>query len=220
MSVKRFWRSDCKAKCMHEKPELELIMHGQQGDQAAITELFDRHYSSSLRLARGLLHSEDESQDAVQVAYFSAFQHLHNFRGEACFKTWITRIVVNCCLMQLRDARRRATWVNLEDLGGGPATDVLTSQAPTPEKATWYQEIGSAFSDAVSKLPTHLREVYSLYAVSGLSMKEVAVTLGLSLAATKTRLFRARAGVRSRLRRMWPDAHGRGVAAHSRMRRA
>jgi RNA polymerase sigma-70 factor, ECF subfamily len=217
MQRRNFWRRNCNMNAVQEKPELELIAHGQMGDQAAIAELFGRHYSSSLRLARGLLRSEDESQDAVQVAYFSAFRHLHNFRGDACFKTWITRIVVNCCFMQLREARRRATWVNLEDLPArGP--DVLTSSAPTPERATWHREIGSAFSDAVSKLPKHLREVYSLYSVSGLSLKEVSATLGLSVAATKTRLFRARAGMRSRLKPIWSDVRGRSAVGRSRTR--
>jgi RNA polymerase sigma-70 factor, ECF subfamily len=202
---------------MQPKLDPDLIAQGKLGDQAAIAELFSRHYPSSLRVARGILRS-DESEDAVQVAYSSAFQHLHSFRGEACFKTWITRIVVNCCLLRLREARRRVTWVNLEDLRGGRRPDLLASKAPSPEEATWRQEIDSAFSEAVSTLPKPLREVYTLYSVSGLSLREVAATLGLTVPATKTRLFRARAGVRLRLKPMWPDSCTHGAAARSRVR--
>jgi RNA polymerase sigma-70 factor (ECF subfamily) len=194
---------------MQPQPELQLIADGKQGNTAALAELFGRHYPSSLRIARGILRSEDDSQDAVQVAYFSAFQHLDSFRGEACFKTWITSIVVNSCRMQLRKPGRRLTWVQLDDLPGGRGADMLACSAPTPEKVTWCGEIGSALNDAVSRLPQQLREVYLLYSHSGLSLKEVAAQLGLTVPATKTRLYRARAGVRSHLRPLCS-----GVSAH------
>ena len=189
---------------MHEKPDVELIAHGKRGDQSALAELFERHYASSLRVARGILRCEDDSQDAVQVAYCSAFQHIHNFRGDACFKTWITRIVVNCCLMQLRTRRRGAAFIYPDDLEENRGLDILTSPAPTPEKLTWSCEIRSAISHAVSRLPKPQREVYKLSA-SGLPVQEIAAALGLTVPAAKTRLFRARAGVRSLLKPVWLD---------------
>lgn len=180
---------------MLETPEGELIERSKQGDQAAIAELFGRHYSSSLRLARGILRSMDASEDAVQVAYLSAFQHLQNFREDACFKTWITRIVLNSCLVQLREPRCRFAWVTVEATRGGRGP-VLASSLPSPETMVWHKEMNSALSHAVSRLPGHLRDVYTLYLASGLPLKEVAATLGLTLPAAKTRLFRARAQMR------------------------
>ena len=196
---------------MQEKSEIELIAHGRRGDQAALAELFGRHYASSLRVARGILHSNDDSQDAVQAAYLLALRHLRRFRGDACFKTWITRIVVNCCLMQLRDARRRASWVQLEDLYGGQGPDVLASRSPSPETATWSGEIASALSEAFDSLPKKLSEAYSLYAASNLSLKEVAARLGLTLPATKTRVSRARAGMRLHLKPVWSGSRRRAA---------
>lgn len=190
---------------MPERPEVELIAQSKRGDQAAIGELFGRHYPSSLRLARGILRSEDESQDAVQVAYISAFQHLDSFRGDASFKTWITRIVVNSCLAQARGARHRVTWLHLDDPNCAPGPDVLASQESTPETSAWCREIASALAQAAAKLPGHLREAFTLSAISGLSVKDVAATLGLTEAAAKTRLFRARAGMRLHLRRVRSD---------------
>jgi RNA polymerase sigma-70 factor (ECF subfamily) len=183
--------------------EVALIAHSKQGDQLAIAELVGRHYPASLQLARGFLRHTEDAQDAVQAAYFLAFRRLEHFRGEASFKTWITRIVVNCCLLQLREARRRVTWLRLEDRNGMQGPDMLPSHAPTPEKATWCGEISSALSAAVAKLPRHLREAYTLFEISGLSLREVASTLGLSVSATKTRLFRARAGIRMSLQPVW-----------------
>src|SRR5271170_2001810 len=76
----RVWRVNCQFRRMREKREPELIAAGKRGDQAAIAELFERHYASSLCVARRILRSEEESQDAVQSAYLSAFRHLHRFR--------------------------------------------------------------------------------------------------------------------------------------------
>jgi RNA polymerase sigma-70 factor (ECF subfamily) len=188
---------------MREKSEVELIA---QGDEAALTELFGRHYGPCLRLAHGILRSKDDSQDAVQAAYLQAFRHLRRFRGEASFKTWITRIVVNCCLLQLREARRRASWVQLEDLESGRGPDLLASRAPSPETATWSREIDSAFSEAFARLPKKLSDAYGLYCVSHLSLRETAAQLGLTLPATKTRLSRARAGMRQQLKPIWTGA--------------
>jgi RNA polymerase sigma-70 factor (ECF subfamily) len=142
------------------------------------------------------------------MAYFLALRRLETFRGEASFKTWISRIVVNCCLLQLREARRRASWVRLDDRRGNIGPTILPSHAPTPERATWSREISSAFSAAVAKLPKHLRDAYTLFEISGMSLAEVASKLELSVSATKTRVFRARAGIRRSLQPVWS---GRGA---------
>lgn len=182
-----------------------LIALSKQGDQRAIAELVGRHYPASLQFARGFLRHTEDAQDAVQTAYFVAFRRLETFRGEASFRTWISRIVVNCCLRKMREAGRK-TWVRLEDCYGRQGQDILPSRAPTPEKSAWCREIASAFSAALAGLPTHLREAYTLFEISGLSLGEVALTLGLSLSATKTRVFRARAGIRRSLQPVWSGA--------------
>jgi RNA polymerase sigma factor (sigma-70 family) len=190
-----------------QKPELELIAHSRQGDQVALSELFTRHYQPCLRLARGILHSEDESRDAVQSAFVSAFEHLYDFRGESSFRTWLSRIVINRCMVERRTPWRRATWIYLDEAPAGRGADSLRCDEPTPEKSAYSREIHSALTAAVSLLPGNLREAFTLYCVSGFSVKEVAATLGLSQAAAKTRVFRARAKVRSHLKPVWVQRH-------------
>ena len=188
---------------MHDSPELELIERSREGHQAAIAELFRRHYSSCLRLARGILRSEEDAQDAVQSALVSAFQHFYDFRGESSFRTWISRIVINRCMVQRRTPWCRASWVYLDELPGGRGSESLTCHAPTPEKTAYSREIHSALARAVSRLPGNLRDAFTLYCLSGLSVKEVADALGLTQAAAKTRVFRARAKVRVHLKPVW-----------------
>jgi len=186
-----------------QKLEPDLMAACKQGNREAIGELFERHYPSSLRVARAILRSDAESQDAVQAAYLSALRHLDHFREDAKFKTWITRIVVNCCLMQIRERTHRLRWVHPQDVEQAGSISILASPAPTPEQAASGREIASAHSRALAKLPRHWRQIYVLREVLGLSLKQAAAKLGVTEAAAKTRLFRARARMRGLLRPVW-----------------
>ena len=185
-----------------ETAEATLIDRSKRGDQNAIGELFRRHYSQALKVATAILRRDEDARDAVQSAFLLAFRRIGSFRGESSFKTWITRIVVNCCLLQLR-TRNRATLVQFEDRNGSCGSDALISKSPTPEVSAWCSEVGAAVSRAVSMLPKHLQEPYTLFTFSGCPLEEVAALLGLTVAATKTRLFRARAGMRMSLQPIW-----------------
>jgi len=191
---------------MREKHEPELIAAGKRGDTAAISELFERHYPSSLSVARRILRSDEESQDAVQSAYLSAFRHLHSFRGDAAFKTWITRIVTNHCLMRLRQPWRR--WIDFDTLAVNGGSSKLTSPEPTPEASASCREIATALAAATASLPKPLLDVFQLYAFAGLSLRQVAAAMGLTLPAAKSRLFRANARMRKRLEPVWLSMRG------------
>lgn len=193
---------------MNETNETELITRSKEGNQEAIAELFHRHYPASLHLAGGILRHPDDAQDAVQTAYFLAFRRLEKFRGESSFKTWITRIVVNCCLLQLREARHRVDWKPLEDRHQPQRQNSVPSRTPNPERSAWCGEIASALSASMARLPKHLREPYTLFTVAELPLQEVATSLGLTISATKTRLFRARAWMRTSLKPVWAGARG------------
>jgi RNA polymerase sigma-70 factor (ECF subfamily) len=184
-----------------------LIAQSKQGDKDAVAELFRRHYTASLNVARRILRRHEDAQDAVQVAFMMAFRRLESFRGDSSFKTWITRITVNCCLFQLREKRNRVTWVQLEGRNGEQGPDLPHSGIPTPEKSAWHGEIASAFAAALARLPKRLQKPYALFAIYEFSLEDVASSLGLSLAATKSRVYRARAGMRSSLQPVWIGRH-------------
>ena len=185
---------------MREKPEFELIADSRNGNRDAMAELFRRHYISSVRVARNILPYQEEFLDAVQSAYLSAFRHFDSFRAEASFKTWITRIVMNQCLMRLRDRSRNIRPVSLDDSGPGGTPLPVVDRTPNPEDVARAEELGEALTDMAARLPKSLRDAFTLYVVSGVSLQDTAETLGLTLAATKTRLFRARSLLRSQLK--------------------
>jgi RNA polymerase sigma-70 factor (ECF subfamily) len=185
---------------IRHKTELELIADGKRGDNDAFTELFDRHYSECLRLARRILRSQEGSEDAVQSAYLSAFRHFQSFRGEAAFQTWMTRLVINQCRMLLRKPARRMTWISLDEGNPDARSIQLAAATPTPERSFLHKEIGFALADAIASLPEPLREIFTLCAVSDFTVREAAAVLGLTRAAAKTQLYRARLRMRARLR--------------------
>jgi RNA polymerase sigma-70 factor (ECF subfamily) len=181
-----------------ETTDHELVEQCKQGDEEAMAKLVRRHYGSSLRIARSILRNQSDSEDAVQTAYGRAFQHLHTFRKEARFSTWITSIVVNQTRMHLR-SQRRATLLSLDEPIHEQTPLYLKSRDPSPEESTARHETSTAISRAVARLPNGLRMPYTLHAVSGLPVAEVADKLGLSVSATKSRIFRARCSLESRL---------------------
>ena len=181
-----------------EVTDQELVEQSKQGDETAMSHLIRRHYGASLRIAQSILRNQPDSEDAVQAAYGRAFRLLHTFREEARFSTWITSIVVNQSLMHLR-RHRRTNVLSLEEPIHERTQRCLASREPTPEERAVQREISNAIARALAKLPLGLRMPYTMHAISGLPIAEVADKLGLSISATKSRIFRARCTLQSRL---------------------
>ena len=165
----------------------------EQLNEDTINQVFDDHYQICLQTAKRILRRKEDAEDAVQSAYCAAFRSILTFRGQASFRTWITRIVVNCCLMQIRKRRKHPS-VGLDEI------PMLRSPAVTPEVLCCLTELRASHRQAMSRLPQTLHEVYEQCSISGLTVPEVAHELGLSVELAKSRLFRARRKVEHILR--------------------
>ena len=190
------------AQAIQGASEEQLVGMGRDGSTIAIGELFERYYSVSLNIARRILSSEAEAEDAVQSAYCSAFQHMDSFRGDASFKTWINRIVVNRCLAMLREPWRRFAKERAAYAAAG-SLDNFAGPSMSPERIMWFGEVTAAHDRALSALAPGLRAAYSLYAVSELPVAQIAAELGVSVAAAKSRVFRARTALQQSLGPLW-----------------
>ncbi len=188
---------------MFNESEPQLIALGKAGDTAATGILFERHYRASLHAARRILSSDAEAQDAVQAAYLAAFRSLRSFRGESSFRTFITRIVVNRCLMAIREPWRSLVIGHAEFYQGASSSDCFVSHFPSPEKSAYSRELETAHSRAICSLPPPQRDAYVLYAVKGYSVEEVANAMAITVPAAKSRIARARDAVLSTLKTEW-----------------
>lgn len=182
--------------------DAELIDSARQGDADAFTELVNRHYQPSLKLARSILRDVEDAEDEVQNAFTKVYLHLSRFEGNSRFSTWLSRIVVNQCLMRLRKARR-ARFAYLDDPGSedGNVRLELADPKENPEESLGRGEVEALLRKQVSCIPPLLREPLLLRETMRMSLTDVAAKLNISEAAAKSRLLRARRELRARLTR-------------------
>lgn len=180
----------------------ELVRMAQRGDNEAFAELVQRHQSTCKRLAVSILKNTDDAEDEVQNALWKAFEHIGQFQQDAKFSTWLSRIVVNQCLMRLRkDKRVRAVSIDEPVAAEESVRMDLPDQAPTPEDALGLAELGVVLHSEIRRIPPLLRSVFILREIEQRPMEEVSERLGISIAAAKSRLLRARLELRSRMQK-------------------
>ena len=193
-----------------EHPDAALLARLRAGDEAAFAELVRRESGKLLAVARRILRSEDDAQDAVQDGLLSAFHHLDRFEGNARLSTWLHRIVVNAALMRLRSRKRRRE-DSIEELLPAFAEDGHHASAVHGFRTEAEDEIASAeiaaiVRAAIDELPESYRTVLILRDVEGLDTAEAAAALGIGPDATKMRLHRARQALRTVLAARLPRA--------------
>jgi len=183
--------------------DVELLERVQAGDERACEALVRKHGGRMLAVARRLLRTEEDSADAVQDAFLSAFRSLEGFEGNSALGTWLHRILINVCLMRLR-ARSRSREVRIDDLL--PTFD-QSGHHSHPVRA-WEDDalarLTSAESRAhvracIARLPDPYREVLVLRDIEELDTEQTAQHLGINPGAVKTRLHRARQALRTLL---------------------
>ena len=178
----------------------ELVARAQGRDDEAFQELMRRTESSSLRLATTILRDRSAAEDEVQNAYLNAWRHVGKFEGHAQFSTWISRIVVNQCLMRLR-AVRRAKLISLDrlDADGGRRQMQMADPGLSPEAHLGKAQRSGVLAAQIQRLPPVLRRVLVLRDLHEFPTAAVAGELGISVAAVKSRLVRARLALQKRM---------------------
>jgi RNA polymerase sigma-70 factor (ECF subfamily) len=181
--------------------DLDLVHASKNGDGSAFEQLVERYHRRLFRIAQHVTHNREDSQDAVQEAFFLAFQHLGQFREDSQFSTWLIRITLNQSLMKLRKQRTMRE-VSLDDdfqSEGDTLPLEVVDWAPNPEQLYGASELRDILTRTLRELPPVLRTVFVLRDIEGFSILETSEVLELSQAAVKTRLWRARLQLRERL---------------------
>jgi RNA polymerase sigma-70 factor (ECF subfamily) len=187
--------------------EQVLVMRAQQRDEDAFAELVHRNAPTSLRLAVSVLKDRQEAEDQVQTSFMKAWNGLANFQLEARFSTWFRRIVLNQSLMRLRKVKRSKLQSIDQPVEESDRPAELASPALDPEAELGQNQLHARLRREVRRLPQLLREVLELRDFHELSTEETAIQLGITEAATKSRLSRARALLRERMERHVSSSH-------------
>jgi RNA polymerase sigma-70 factor (ECF subfamily) len=178
--------------------EHNLVEAAKSGHSLAFETLSERYRQQLLRAARRITRSIEDAEDAVQDTLLRAFVHMRDFDGRSSFGTWLTRIAINSALMNLR--KKRASREIATDYNDDGAADGLrfemSDRRPNPERRCAQSEEESMLKKAIQGLRPALRVVVQIQALQESSMQETAEAIGISLSATKGRLFHARKALR------------------------
>jgi RNA polymerase sigma-70 factor (ECF subfamily) len=159
-------------------------------------EIIVRRYNTQLyRVGMAYFRNHAQAEDAMQNAYLKAFLNLERFRGNAAFGTWLTRIMINECLMILR-TQKRFVMENIDDVDDRGARELFATPAAD---SLHNQDLKAALEQAVQMLPRMHRAVYLLRDVQQLSTTETAACLEISRENVKVSLHRARESLKAEL---------------------
>ena len=162
----------------------------QSGDLHAYERLYALHGARMKNLARNILGSSADAEDAVQETFLKVQRGIGSFRGQSSFVTWTFRILVNTCHDARRSRMRKKEIAN---------DDSEESPRPEPRAPGAHPSLRLALERALAQLTRHQRDVFLLYEVEGFHHAEIAATLEITETASKNTLFQAKKNLRQML---------------------
>ncbi|MGB6722396.1 MAG: sigma-70 family RNA polymerase sigma factor [Terracidiphilus sp.] len=174
--------------------DMELVVAARAGSSAAFEELQSLYSRRLYNRIFSMTRNREDAEDALQDTFLRAYVALNTFEGRSQFASWLTRIAINSALMTLRKRRSRAeVSFDLPSESEEPSqTFDVCDSALNPEQIYEQRQRCYCALRAVHKLHPRLRAALSTWMKQECSMKEVARTLDLTVAAVKARLHRAR----------------------------
>jgi RNA polymerase sigma-70 factor, ECF subfamily len=163
----------------------------RSGDVRAFERLYHLHGSRMKSIARNLLGTVTDAEDAVQDTFLKIQRGIASFRGQSSFATWSFRVLINTCY-DIRRSRVRKKEVANEGLDESP-------KRPEPRAASAHPSLRIALERALSELTRQQRNVFLLYEVEGFRHSEIATILEISETASKNTLFQAKKNLRQML---------------------
>ncbi|MCC6441990.1 MAG: sigma-70 family RNA polymerase sigma factor [Armatimonadetes bacterium] len=177
-----------------------LVRRARQGDMAAYEKLVRRYQERIYSLVFRFVGNPEDAADLTQDTFVKAFQSLGSFQGNSSFYTWLYRIATNRAL----DFLRKRTPFPIESLSQEEFTrqdePASARRDHDPERVAEAHELQRLVEEAIESLPEKLRAAIVLHDLEGLSQEETARVQECSVGTIKSRIFRARAELRKRLR--------------------
>lgn len=170
-----------------------LVKAAQNGDTGAFEELVARHRDKIYARAYSMMRNEEEAIDLSQEAWVKGWQRLRQFHGESGFGTWMTRIVINLCLDQLRKHKRQRT-ESIEELNAesGGVERQMPVVTVNPTAGLERGELRQRIDKALGLLSHEHRTALVLHEFDEMEYKEIAKIMGCSIGTVMSRLFYAR----------------------------
>jgi RNA polymerase sigma-70 factor (ECF subfamily) len=187
-----------------------LVQRAVAGDERAFEWLVIKYQRRVERLIGRMVRDVDLVPDIAQETFIRAYRGLAQFRGESQFYTWLYRIAVNTAKKHLMDLKRdpvisMASLRSSEDdetSGNELEQSWGASDEETPEAVLASKEIAQAVNEAMDALPEELRQAITLREIEGLSYDDIAQALNCPIGTVRSRIFRAREAISTRIKPM------------------
>ena len=178
-----------------------LVEQVQRGDKQAFDVLVLKYQNKIIQLVNRYVHDSDEARDVAQEAFIKAYRAIGRFRGDSAFYTWLYRIAINTAKNYLVASGRRPprSDIDAQDAEQYEGATGLREYA-TPERLLQKDEIQDAVAGAIDALPDDLRTAITLRELEGLSYEEIAQTMDCPIGTVRSRIFRARDAIDTRLK--------------------
>lgn len=178
--------------------ENKLVARSKLGDELAFAQLTrtlrDRIYWRALKA----IGDADEAEDIAQETMVRAFTRLETFRGDSRFSSWLYMVCSNCIRMHLRTKRRKGA-LSLDDHIYDYEAVRNRDEEVQPDRAVERVQLFEAIAAAMSQLPPQYGSILVLWVYEGLDLNEIKERSGLSIAAIKSRIHRARGRVKQEI---------------------
>lgn len=190
--------------------DTELVQRAAAGDDRAFEALFLKYQRRVERLIGRMVRDVDLVPDIAQETFIRAYRALPQFRGDSQFYTWLYRIAVNTAKKHLMDLKRDPTVTmsalrahdDDETSGAEPEPSLGNADTATPEAILASKEIALAVNAAMDALPEELRQAITLREIEGMSYDEIAQALECPIGTVRSRIFRAREAISTRIKPM------------------
>ena len=177
-------------------PETDLLAAARRGDRSAISALLERHQQKVFGFGFKMCGDAEDAKDVAQDTLLTMARTVRDFRGDASLSTWLYTVARSFCIKKRRRTKGAPAFHEPLDQA---AHDNASEPSMTPEQMLLGREVRETVSAALDKLEPEAREVVVMRDVEGLSAAEVAEVTGVTVAAVKSRLHRARAALREHL---------------------
>jgi RNA polymerase sigma-70 factor (ECF subfamily) len=178
-------------KVTDKQADHDLIRRVQNGDMVAFNKVVNKYKSRLMNVIFRMIGSTEESEDIVQETFVRVYQHRHSFDFRHCFSTWIYTIALNLARNELRK-RKRFKFYDIFDMKGNEAEFSVEMKLPS--------NLPKAIEAALATLPEKYKMAFVLRDVQELPYDEVAKIMNIPLGTVKSRVNRARAMLREKLK--------------------
>jgi RNA polymerase sigma-70 factor (ECF subfamily) len=190
-----------------------LIERVKKGDKRAFEMLVVKYQRRIERLIGRMVRDVDLVPDIAQETFIRAYRALPQFRGESAFYTWLYRIAVNTAKKALMELKRdplvsESAYASRDDDDETSRVENELSDGETPEGLLASKEIAAAVNAAIEALSEDLRQAITLREIEGLSYEEIADAMNCPIGTVRSRIFRAREAIATRLRPLLDTREG------------